>query len=294
MASTSTKWIAGCGIGCLVIILLLAGIAGGGFLCVRGMVRNFQVLEESRNELVDAFGSVTDYSPSSDGSIDETRIRNFVSIRRALQPYQGRLDKAFDRFSRIEEVNDRSPIRILESIRNATSVIPAITSYIHARNTILLDHAMGIGEYIYLYMIIYHSWLGHKPDDHPDITHIIRDINSDDESARNFESNFDPEEIMYRYRTMAVGFLRNQIHAVESSGLIQDPDWISALDNEVNLLSSGTHNLLWQNGLPPRMLSCLEPHRAVLEQTYSTISNVFDLFFNDFEHDTRETMTYRL
>ena len=36
-----------------------------------------------------------------------------------------------------------------------------------ARNQALLDKGMGIGEYTYIYILAYYSWLGHSPDDGP-------------------------------------------------------------------------------------------------------------------------------
>jgi len=295
MATTATKWFVGCGIGCIVMIFLLAGLAGGGFLCVRGMVRGFQAVEESQEALIAEYGSIADYFPSADGSIEGDRISRFISVRQALIPHQKRLEMKFDRIARHGHEQEKTVTKILQTIRGFSSIAPAIASYIEARNSTLLEQSMGIGEYIYLYMIIYHSWFGNEPDDHPDIDNfIIHSEESGNGDGSDFNTNFDSEEIQQRYRLLSVRFLENQIHAAESMRERQDPAWIASLDDEVHSLKEGIHVKLWQNGLPLRIRSSIEPYRTKLEQTYSATSNVFDIFFNDFDRNSDNETSTRL
>ena len=52
-----TRWTRGCGIGCAVLVLLVVALAGGGLWYARKMESQFDVVRESEEALLVAYGS---------------------------------------------------------------------------------------------------------------------------------------------------------------------------------------------------------------------------------------------
>ena len=69
MASNSSKWLTGCGIGCGVIILICILIGVVGYFAIRGTVEEFKEAEASQEYLEERFGKVEDFAPDPSGEI---------------------------------------------------------------------------------------------------------------------------------------------------------------------------------------------------------------------------------
>ena len=81
MASTASKWLLGCGIGCGALILIGVLIVGVGYLFVKDTVQDFKETEISMERITEAYGEIEDYCPRADGHIPADRIEIFLPWR---------------------------------------------------------------------------------------------------------------------------------------------------------------------------------------------------------------------
>jgi hypothetical protein len=138
---------------------------------------------------------------------------------------------------------------------------------------------MGIGEYVYLYTLAYHSWLGHSPTEGPG-TRESRDgarVGVFDDDALFGES-----PVRRRYRRYVLGMVRRQIAtAAEAEG---NQGWRERLEGERQRLEVDPGHVLWQEGLPNDLETALEPFRDRLAATWSAGTNRIELPLA--EHET--------
>jgi hypothetical protein len=169
MADNTTKWLIGCGIGCVTIIILLGLIVGGGFLCVKSAVNTIQETEESQKELQRQYGGLAEYVPNLDGSIAPSRMEAFLAVRARLAEMHPDLVQTFEILPH-EGFRDRAPSvrEVVKLVKTASGVLPLIADYIQTRNEALMNEEMGFGEYFYIHTIVYHSYLGFSPSDGPE------------------------------------------------------------------------------------------------------------------------------
>ena len=84
MSSSSSKWASGCGIGCGVVIFLLAVIILGGYFLVKNTVKDFRSTGDSIDALVEKYGESNTYCPHPSGIIAAERIEAFISVRDSI------------------------------------------------------------------------------------------------------------------------------------------------------------------------------------------------------------------
>jgi hypothetical protein len=282
MASNSTKWLIGCGIGCLGFMILAGAVLGGGFLCVRSAINTIQETEQSQKDLEELYGGIGEYVPAHDGSIQSSRMEAFLSVRSALTTMHHDLTKTFQSFPH-ESFRDRAPSarEVLKIVKSATGFLPLIARYIQTRNRALMDIEMGFGEYFYIYTITYHSWLGFSPDDRPEDVRQKTGRSDDVPEIELFDedSSFGREEAWRRYNRFVLTILRNQLEAMPADfDILRDSPWRTRLEHEIGLLESDHDRTPWQDGLPESIERSLLPYRSQLEDTYCRAANVFDLF----------------
>jgi hypothetical protein len=130
---------------------------------------------------------------------------------------------------------------------------------------------MGPGEYLYLYTLIYHSWLGHPPDEG-----VVTKAGAGDRGEELFsggDGTFSADRIRRRYRRMMLALTANQLAGVPA-GEIQ---WREALSRERRQLETNPGWVLWRDGLPEQVETSLAPYRGRLEAAYSRNTNLFEL-----------------
>lgn len=263
------NWLLGCGVGCGALLLVFIALGVGGALFLRETVSGFEDAVEAGRTLDERFGRIEEYTPPPDGSIPPQRIQAFLAIRDFSEPQRERLAEAFNALplskDEARELEDKPLTEKLGSVfRITTSAMglgARIGDFFAARNKAMLEQEMGFGEYTYIYVLAYQSWLKHPPLDGP----------GGDE--RDF--GMGSRDLQRRLLQM----MRNQLEAL--SGLAEESaDWKVSLQAEVEAMQSDRRRLPWQDGLPPPLQASLNPFRDRLEATYNPVANPFELTRN--------------
>lgn len=263
------NWLLGCGVGCGALLLVFIALGVGGALFVRETVSGFEDAVEAGRSLDERFGRIEEYTPPPDGSIAPQRIQAFLAIRELTMPQRDRIAEAFNALplsdAEARELEDKPWSEKLGSIfRITTSAMglgARIGDFFAARNKGMLEEGMGFGEYAYIYVLAYHSWMKHPPLDGPG------------EGEEDF--GMGNRDLQSRLLQM----LRNQSEAL--GGLAEEsPEWKQALQAEIEAMQSDRQRLPWQDELPPPLQESLQPFRDRLDATYNPVTNPFELARN--------------
>ncbi len=281
-SDTTKKWLIGCGIGCGVVILILIALGITGYFFFKDIADEFKEYDALMTTLTERYGRIKDFTPNPDGTIGPERIESFLAVREAFAPVREKLEASFktlqDRVGR-SEIEVKKPKNIFQMIRTGVGLIPQIGEFMKSRNQALLDVGMGMGEYYYLYVISFYSWLGYLPEDGPDF-----EIVGPDEER----STWDQEEVLEerrdtalrRLHRMLLPMLHNQLEellASDSPGI--SGDWRQTLEAEIKAMEEDRFRLPWEDGLPDVIESSLKPFRYRLEQSYNKMTNPLELTF---------------
>jgi hypothetical protein len=296
MSKKTSGWVIGCGIAAGVVILIVAVIVGGGYFFVREIVDEVGELKVSSEKLTEAYGRMEDFCPPPEGHLLAERIETFLDIRRSSAPAREELGSAFKSVSRqikqVEEDNEEgSFFDVLKIIGDGAGILPGMFKYLKARNNAMFDCGMGRGEYAYLYIVVYYSWLGYSPADGPPFK-----IQGGQDRNRGFGWEIDdhesgghdqsPEEIERRRRLevirlarkIALPILRNQLNALAELPENEiHAQWRQQLETELRFLEDEPARLPWAEGVPTVIRESLEPFRDELERSYDPQINVLEL-----------------
>ncbi|MHB8078870.1 MAG: hypothetical protein ACYDIE_06410 [Candidatus Krumholzibacteriia bacterium] len=264
MSSTAQKWLLGCGIGCGVVILLIAMVIGGGVWFARGLKGRFDTAASRGTELATRFGEPSDWTPPADGAPPAARIELFLAVRDSLQESRARFDETFAAFRR---VNDKQQPRrfgdVLSAVRGGMALAPLLGEFYGRRNSALNSVGMGLGEYIYIYALGYYAFLGKPPEAGP------RGLHYDDEER--------DRDVRPRLHRQLLAQLRNELDAVEAAPSAGAAAWRDTLAAEVARLERDDRRLPWADGLPPAIAAAFAPYRDRFAATWSDAGNVFEL-----------------
>jgi len=281
--STAKKWLIGCGIGCGAIIVIIAILIASGYFFFKNVVDEFKDTEALMDTLTEQYGRVKDFCPNPEGTISSDRLEAFLDAREAFAPVREKIGKAFAILSEEEDLVEKegkSPKNILKMLRLGFGVVPQVAEFIKGRNQALLDAEMGMGEYYYIYVIAYYSWLGKSPEDGPDFQ-----VTGPDEEDSPFQywnrEDFqeDRGEWMMRWvhRTI-LPMMRNQLDKLEErEAAVMPEEWRQALAAEIDALAADKDRLPWQDGLPALIEESLKPFKQRLEESYSSLTNPLEL-----------------
>jgi len=270
MAGSAWKWVAGCGIGCLTIIIAAASLGVGGFMLARGAVREVKQITDLQDQVGQRFGSIDDYSPRW-GATAASRMEAFSRVREAMGAVMKDLDDQSTAFP--PKDGPKGFIEGLKAIRGGVKAVSTIGRLIEARNRALLDAEMGFGEYYYLYGTVYYAWLGHSPLDCPRGVAIHA---RDGGHMMSFTDGEASSDLDRAYRDAYMGLLRRALSAGESAGSLEEP-WLTAVRKELDALEADRDRLPWADGLPPMLATGLGPFKARLEPLYWKTANCFEL-----------------
>lgn len=259
MAGTGKKWLIGCGVGCAAFMLIgIVLTVGGGFL----MMRPFNQAVDQQAELIEIYGHRQDYVPSPDG-ITRDRLKSFLAVRASLEDYCDRFDEIAQSFREMEKLDtaDEEPPMgdILKGVGNvmgsAFSMAGEIGNFTAQRNTALLAHEMGMGEYTWIYVLTYNSWLGYEPN-------------------TGFEGD-QSEGFSDRESRVIKQLMLNHAEALEKVGRQEEAKiW----RDEAGRLSRSEGRVPFASGnLPSEISSALIPYRTRLEGAYCPAMSQFDL-----------------
>lgn len=283
-SSTASKWLIGCGIGCGVVILLLAFAGVGGYFFVKNIVEGFEETEAIADALTERYGGIKDFCPDPGGAIGSERVEAFLSVRNSMEPAKEKLESSIiilsdeERESQFKE--EPSP-GILTKIKTGFGIIPLIAEFYTGRNQALLDADMGLGEYYFIYVVSYYSWLDKSPGDG-----LEYNLVGEDEEKRGVywrrrrNENLDDrqDDVLKQLHRQILPMLKNQLAKLTRIDVspIRDP-WRETLAAEIEAMEADRFRLLWQDGVPDVLEASLKPFRGRLEVSYSKVLNALEM-----------------
>jgi len=286
--SNANKWLIGCGIGCGGLILVVLILIGIGYFLLRDTVTGFKDVEATMTELVDTYGEVYDFTPDPVNPISEERVRIFLAVRDSIAWDRQELENALNSMtSRIDELESgkKGFWEVVGVMRKGFGFVPMIAGYYGSRNEALLRSGMGIGEYYYIYVHAFYSYLGKNPEDGPDFTLVgeesrdwqwskSEDGENEEEEKKRREDVFEKrrEQIMDEIRRFLVPMMERQADRIGGSS-----SWKRSLQQEIRAIDTYRGRIPWENGLPVRFTRSLAPFRDRLEASYSATLNPLEL-----------------
>ncbi|MFA9453725.1 MAG: hypothetical protein ACERK6_07375 [Candidatus Aminicenantaceae bacterium] len=281
-SSTTKKWLIGCGIGCGAVIVIAALLITGGVLYVRNLVEGFKDSEAMLEVLTERYGRITEYCPQPDGRIPEERIEAFLGAREAMASVRDEIEHSI----RIledegEEIDIESTGNVFQKLKLGFGLVPRLANYFKARNQALLDAGMGMGEYYYIYSIVYFAWLDKSLADGPSfpITGEEGDYEFNPEDRNDEEAQEMRQDIsLRRLHRMLLPMLRNQYQRLKAEaepGISQE--WAEALAAELEAMEADRYRQAWQDGLPEVIASSLKPYRDRFDASYSRLLNTIEI-----------------
>lgn len=281
-SSSTKKWLIGCGIGCGVIVVLGILLVAGAYFFIRNLVEGFQDQEAILKTLTERYGRITEYCPDPDGIIEANRIEAFLAAREATATTRQKIEQSIAVLSDEEwegEIDVESSGNVFTKIRLGLGLIPQIAEFLKVRNQALLDADMGMGEYYYLYTLVYFSWLKKPVIDGPPIQ-IMGDEDEfryrdwEDEEAQEIREDM----IKRRLHRMTLPMLHNQYERLnELPGSSERDVWQKKLKAEIDAMESDRYRLIWEDGLPDTLASVLELFRDRLITSYSPMMNAIEI-----------------
>lgn len=276
-SSSTKKWLIGCGIGCGAILLIVIILVMSGFFFIRNIVEGFKSSEVLMDTLVEQHGQIQEYCPSPDGEIKPQHLEAFLAVREAMVPVREELEMSFRILQDIddEETSEEERRGVIKKITTGFGMISQIADFHKARIQALLDSGMGMGEYYYIYTVVYYSWLEKSVLDGHDIQ-----IRGEDEGFRFNDWQDQESEEIRRDMTLRwlhrifLPMLHNQHEKlIEGDFRGISKQWREALESEIEAMELNRYRLVWQDGLPEVTRRSLEPFRGRLEASYSPLTN---------------------
>ncbi|MEJ2244898.1 MAG: hypothetical protein P8Y80_02250 [Acidobacteriota bacterium] len=266
-----SNWLLGCGLGCAGLIAVIILIMVWGISLGRNARRGFYTAEATRKILEEKFGAPGDFFPAADGSIPAARLEIFLAVREATQEYRTNIIHFFSDIPTNEDAGrefDGKPLgkkigTIFQRMRSAVGMGEDIGHLLEARNQALLDKGMSPGEYTYLYVLAYYSWLSHSPGDGP---------------GNNANTSYVMVRVPSQTHRDLIGMLSNQLDSLADTGDTEKwNQWRSDLEGEIEEMKNNEGRVPWKDSLPQKTAESFQPFRDRLEQTYSPITNPFEL-----------------
>jgi len=259
VASSGKKWLIGCGVGCAAFtLLLILATVGGGLL----MMRPFNKAVDNQKQLEARFGSREDYIPLPDG-ITADRIKAFLAVRTELMHHCDSFEDIAASFQQMDELDKHGedpPVgAVLKGVGDvmgsAFSIAGEIGALTNSRNNELLKNSMGLGEYTWLYVLVYNSWLGNSPN-------------------QGFEGDSN-DGFSEREQGQIQGLMLNHARALEEVDRHKEANlW----RDEAGRLARSEGGVPFASGnLPSEITAALMPYRTMLEGSYCAAMSEFDL-----------------
>lgn len=272
MSSTTTKVLAGCGVGCLLITVALVGLGWMGYRWARTAAEVVEAGERAEARLEEEYGLARDFTPPLDGRVAADRVEAFLSVREAMTVPRESLAEAIQALAPTDAEGRKSSG--IQAALAGMSMAPRALEFVRARNEALLEAGMGAGEYAWVYWLTYHAWLGHPPGES-----LLQDImEARSESQGSVHMHFegmDTEQVTWRLRRDLEAMLRNLDEAL--AGTPDSTELSRLVSAELAAMKSDHERFPWEDGLPDLMATGLETHRDRLEATYSPATNPFEL-----------------
>ena len=96
MSNTTTKVLAGCAVGCLLIVLALGGLGWMGYRWARTAAEVVEAAERAEDRLEAEYGLVREFTPPADGRVAADRIEAFLAVRELMAPQRASLNESVE------------------------------------------------------------------------------------------------------------------------------------------------------------------------------------------------------
>jgi hypothetical protein len=259
VADSGKKWLIGCGVGCGAVILLGILLSVGGSIY---MMRPFSEAVDAQKDLVAQFGERGAYIPPPLG-ITPDRLEQFMAVRRAAMPLCTEFQKIGDSFAAMDELDkggqEPSKGEVFKAVTNLTGGIFGMVGdmgrFTHLRNQALLESGMGLGEYIWIYVLVYNTWLGNAPN-----------IDIDGDSKGGMSGG--EQKVM---RTL----VRNHAEALASAGMT---DEAAIWELEADRMKRSETGVPFEGvGLPADLIQVFLPYEKELSELYCEATSSFEM-----------------
>jgi hypothetical protein len=250
------------GIGCLVLVVGVTILLSIGWMVMMSLTNQ---AVETRQALDDTYPSQETFTPDFAGTIPADRIERFLAVRRVLMPHCDRFSEYRDAFGGMDELENAeeepAPGDALDRIRGVGSVLwemgRTVGEYAITRNRTLMENGMGLGEYTWIYVITYYSWLGNRPVDL---------VKTSEARAKVFHGR-----VLEEVKAM----IARHVADVEASDTPMGrlAPWLAELDS----LNRSEDRTPFQDGLPLELRESLEPFRAELAQVFCSATGELEI-----------------
>ena len=258
---SSRKWLKGCGIGCGVVMLLVVlALVGGSFV----MIGPFRKAVDVRETLDERYGGVNEFVPWADGGIPASRVEAFLEVRRSIQDNcakMGSLDDGLAAIERLDAEEDPDPEEVATAMGESISVMKSVFGmgasmgdFYLARNSALLEAEMSLGEYTYIYTLVYGPTIAGASED----VYLTRRVR---ETLRQ----------QLRHRLTAMEDQLDVWGDTEERGLLED---------EIAVLEADPDRLPWQTTRPPSLQAALSGYEHQLKALYCAGVSEHELTLN--------------
>ncbi len=259
MAGTGKKWLIGCGLGCGIPLLLVIVLTIGGGVV---MMKPYTKAVDAQKALTTTYGERGDFVPSADG-LTPARLEQFIAVRRALMPLCADFLAIGEKFQQMEKLDqggeEPSKGEVVEAVGGMMGAVFGIAGNIGRftllRNEALLSEEMGLGEYIWIYTLVYNSWLGYAPG-----------TGFEGDQAEGYTAG---EQKLIRQ------LMSNHAGALAAAGRAEAAAaWKAEADHLERREGSGVP---WtDHELPAALALALEPYRADLDDLYCAPTSAFE------------------
>lgn len=286
MATQGRNWLIGCGVGCLAVVVGLVLLVGGGALLFRQAASGWDEAASVRETLHDRYGPTTAFTPVLEGALDVGRLEAFLRVRGGTDRARAELAEALEEaLGRLEGASGKLD-RLWGLIRSGSSISPLLAEFSRRRSEALLAEDLGPGQYLYLYSLIHHCWLGRDPA--AGIEGFARALARGDGSfevtidGRTFQGE-DVEDLDRQVRRDL-----NEHHRRWLAGLLRDAEsapadragrtgMIDRLQQEIERLERDRQALPWRDGLPSEWARRLEPYRAAFQAGWHPLGDLVEV-----------------
>jgi hypothetical protein len=156
-------------------------------------------------------------------------------------------------------------------------MVPQVSGFLKARAQALLDAEMGAGEYDYLYVIAYYSWLKKTPMDRAGFRFGGPGSDSSDPDDQDALAVSKDMHLM-RIHRLVLPMLQCQLAKLGAGGTGgAESKWREALAAEVKAMEADRYRLPWQDGVPAEIANSLRPFRERLEAGFSQMADLFEI-----------------
>lgn len=271
MEKSTKTCLAGCGIGCgLLLFLVIAGMVIVGSQMSK-LTEGFEESIELNAALDREYPDAEEYTPAADGAITAERMELFLEIRQALAPHREELQAKLQslemtdaELNEMEEGSTRESLgKAWDMMRGAMSLPSSMAAFERSRNETLLTSGMGMGEYSYIF------WSAHEAGGR-----ILPKASDTPVTIQSSIGSKTGRRGREQWRGMV--FRQAEVRAVEVEGADNDP-WLSVLRAEVARLEEEPRSAPWADGLPIQISVYVDPFRERLDALYDAGAHDLEL-----------------